>query len=99
MPSPAVAAVVDALQHQQRREGAPLMADEFAPGETVTLAWYEPGERHRPRGVVVEPAQEDIARLDGANDGKRVLVHWRTGNWRRWEYRDDLRGDETPAAP
>ena len=75
------------------------MADQLSVGDPVTLAWYTPGEPWYPRGTIVEPAAEDIARLkdEAGTDvpGDRVLVHWRSGNWRRWELRSDLRRDDT----
>src|SRR5690606_23869795 len=74
------------------------MADQLSVGDPVTLAWYTPGEPWYPRGRIVEPAAEDLARLreeGGTDDGSRVLVHWRSGNWRRWELRSDLRRDDT----
>lgn len=74
------------------------MADTLNPGDRVTLTWYAPGEPWYPQGLIVEPAENDIARLrleGGADDGSRVLVHWRTGNWRRWELRADLKRDDT----
>lgn len=74
------------------------MADELTVGDPVTLAWYTPGEPWYPVGVVVQPAEQDLARLraeGGVDDGSRLLVHWRTGNWRRWEARADLRRDDT----
>lgn len=73
------------------------MADELKTGDRVTLAWYKPGEPWYPAGEIVEPAADDLARrrADGEDDGQpRVLVHWRTGNWRRWELAADLRRDD-----
>ncbi|GAA0927353.1 hypothetical protein [Pseudonocardia zijingensis] len=69
-------------------------ADPFPVGTAVTLAWYSPGEPHRPLGTVVEPTPDDTARPDGTGDQPRVLVHWHTGGWRRWELVAELRRDE-----
>lgn len=77
------------------------MADELAVGDPVTLTWYTPGEPWYPKGRIVEPAENDLARLraEGHTDGgDRVLVHWATGNWRRWELRSELRRDDTAEA-
>lgn len=73
--------------------------EDFPEGERVTLAWYEPGEPYYPYGWVVAPDEQDLQRLreleriDGRGATARVLVHWRTGNWRRWESVQDLRKD------
>lgn len=72
------------------------MADELGINDRVTLAWYTPGEPWYPAGRIVQPAEEDTARLKaegGTDDGTWLLVHWLTGNWRRWERRQDLRRD------
>jgi hypothetical protein len=75
------------------------LEDEFAAGDAVTRRWYEPGEPYRPLGNVVAAAESDLARLKaiGADPAKWVLVHWRTGNAREWERREDLRHDEAQA--
>ena len=74
-------------------------ADSLPVGTPVTLAWYVPGEPHRPIGFVVRPSAEDTARLDSTIDRPRVLVHWHTGDWRRWELVAELRRDEPDGRP
>jgi len=74
--------------------------DDLSVGDRVTLSWYQPGEPYRPRGTVVEPAAEDLARLDG-EAADRLLVLWkgtRAPN-RRWERRADLHLDPTADDP
>lgn len=73
------------------------VGDELNPGDDVTLAWYEPGEPWYPHGQIVPPAADDLDRLktEGGDAGERVLVHWATGNWRRWELATDLKRDDT----
>ena len=72
------------------------MDEKLDPGDPVTLTWYEPGEPWYPMGWVVQHTDEDVARLRGqgiAYSDSWVLVHWQSGNWRRWEERDNLRRD------